>query len=238
MPAADFWPPISRSQMPGSQTISIVDFDAQAMLAEIRVRADPLGGLRSDAQVFYCEHADPAQIVHVDARNPGRFARWSSPFPSAGSRARPRLTTHRSSVLRLGRLISGSDTQSGKVMGRQSPERHPSRFLPIARRRQFYVASADSGRDRVFDTATMESLGRIRDREGSDSWSSRPSATALCVSCAESARRSIRSATPEPGNTPGRIGDVHIEDLASDRPPAGPARTRISAKHRHVHRMR
>jgi DNA-binding beta-propeller fold protein YncE len=154
-------------EIPGSQTISIVGLDERAVSAEIRVPGRTRWAVYDpDAQVFYVNIADPAQIVVVDARNPRDVARVF-PVPSAGPHgldldlARHRLFCACDS----GALIT-LDARSGKVMGEQALSGTPDVIFFNRAREQLYVAVGDPGVIDVFDTATMESLGRIATEKG------------------------------------------------------------------------
>jgi len=187
-------------QIPGSQTISMVDLDAQAMLAEIRVPGRTRWAVYDpDAQVFYVNIADPAQIVIVDARNPP--GRRSCLPRSVGrpSRARPR-PHHASSLLRLrlGRL-DHARRANWQGHGRESPERHARRRLLQSRARTALRCRRRPGRDRrVSPPPRWRAWAGSRRRRERTRWHSRRRVTGSLPSCRRLiARRSIRSATTD-----------------------------------------
>src|SRR5215471_312700 len=68
----------------GSYTLTVVDLDGQAVRAEVAVGGRTRWAVFDpDAQAFYVNIADPAQIVVVDARRADRIAR-TLPIPSNG----------------------------------------------------------------------------------------------------------------------------------------------------------
>ena len=182
-------------QIPGSQTISMVDLDAQAMLAEIRVPGRTRWAIYDpDAQVFYVNIADPAQIVIVDARNPRDVARVF-PVPSAGPHGLDLdLTTHRLfCACNSGALIT-LDARSGKVMGERALSGTPDVVFFNRARQQLYVAVGDPGVIDVFDTATMESLGQIATEKGAHTLALAPAGDRVCAFLPETHRAAIYQA--------------------------------------------
>jgi DNA-binding beta-propeller fold protein YncE len=179
-------------QMPGSQTISIVDLDSQTMLAEIRVPGRTRWAVYDpDAQVFYVNIADPAQIVIVDARNP-RDVACVFPIPSAGPHGLDLdITTHRLfCACDSGALIT-LDARSGKVMGEKALSGTPDVVFFNRARGQLYVAVGDPGVIDVFYTATMESLGRIATEKGAHTLALAPSGDRVCAFLPQTHRAAI-----------------------------------------------
>jgi DNA-binding beta-propeller fold protein YncE len=182
-------------QIPGSQTISMIDLDAQAMLAEIRVPGRTRWAIYDpDAQVFYVNIADPAQIIIVDARNPRDVARVF-PVPSAGPHGLDLdLTTHRLfCACDSGALIT-LNARSGKVMGERALSGTPDVVFFNRARQQLYVAVGDPGVIDVFDTATMESLGRIATEKGAHTLALAPAGDRVFAFLPETHRAAIYQA--------------------------------------------
>jgi DNA-binding beta-propeller fold protein YncE len=179
-------------QIPGSQTISMVDLDAQAMLAEIRVPGRTRWAVYDpDAQVFYVNIADPAQIVIVDARNPRDVARVF-PVLSAGPHGLDLdLTTHRLfCACDSGALIT-LDAQSGKVMSEKALSGTPDVVFFNRAREQLYVAVGGPGVIDVFATATMESLGWVATEKGAHTLALAPAGDRVFAFLPETHRAAI-----------------------------------------------
>jgi DNA-binding beta-propeller fold protein YncE len=179
-------------EIAGSQTISVVDLDARAMLADIRV----LGRTRwaifdPDAEVFYVNIADPAQIVVVDARKPHDVARVL-PIPSAGPHGLDLdLATHRLfCACDSGALIT-LDARSGKVMDEEALSGTPDVIFFNRAREQLYVAVGDPGVIDVFDTATMRNIGRIATEKGAHTLALAPAGDRLFAFLPETHRAAI-----------------------------------------------
>jgi DNA-binding beta-propeller fold protein YncE len=162
------------------------------MLAEIRVPGRTRWAVYDpDAQVFYVNIADPAQIVIVDARNPRDAARVF-PVPSAGPHGLGLdLTTHRLfCACDSGALIT-LDARSGKVMGEKALSGTPDVVFFNRAREQLYVAVGDPGVIDVFDTATMESLGRIATEKGAHTLALAPAGDRVFAFLPETHRAAI-----------------------------------------------
>jgi DNA-binding beta-propeller fold protein YncE len=179
-------------QISGSQTISIVDLDERAVSAEIRVPGRTRWAVYDpDAQVFYVNIADPPQIVVVDARNPRDVARVF-PVPSAGPHGLDLdLATHRLfCVCDSGALIT-LDARSGTVTGEKSLSGTPDVVFFNRAREQLYVAVGNPGVIDVFDTATMESLGRIATEKGAHTLALAPAGDRVFAFLPETHRATI-----------------------------------------------
>jgi DNA-binding beta-propeller fold protein YncE len=177
-------------QIPGSQTISIVGLDERAMLAEIRAPGRTRWAVYDpDAEVFYVNIADPAQIVVVDARDPRDIARVF-PVPSAG----PHGLDHTGHLLFCacdsGALVT-LDARSGKVIGEKALSGTPDVIFFNRAREHLYVAVSDPGVIDVFDTATMERLGRIATEKGAHTLALAPAGDRVFAFLPETHRATI-----------------------------------------------
>ena len=153
--------------IPGSYTLTIVSLADRAVQAEIPVPGRTRWALYDpDADAFYVNISDPAEIVVVDARNPGKIAR-TIPVPSAGPHGLDLdLATHRLfCACDSGQLIT-LDARSGKVVSQNKLSGTPDVVFFNPQRQQLYVAVGDPGVIDVFDTATMVSLGRVATEKG------------------------------------------------------------------------
>src|SRR5205814_2457784 len=114
-----------------------------------------------DAQVFYVNIAEPAQIVVVDARKPDSIAR-TFPIPSVGPHGLDLdPNTHRLFCACDSRVLITLDARSGKIMGQIPLSGAPDVVFLDGVHKRLYVAAGDPGVIDVFDTATMEALGRV-----------------------------------------------------------------------------
>jgi DNA-binding beta-propeller fold protein YncE len=179
-------------QIPGSQTISMVGLDEQAMLADIRVPGRTRWAIYDpDAEAFYVNIADPAQIVVIDAHNPRDVARVF-PIPSAGPHGLDldRATHRLFCACDSGTLIT-LDARSGKILGESALSGAPDVIFFNRARRHLYVAVGDPGVIDVFDTTTMKSLGRTVTERGAHTLALAPAGDRLCAFLPETHRAAI-----------------------------------------------
>jgi DNA-binding beta-propeller fold protein YncE len=158
---------VGDAAIPGSHTLSVVALDERAVRAEIGVPGRTRWALYDpDAQAFYVNIADPAQIVVVDARNPSGIARVL-PVPSAGPHGLDLdLATHRLFCACDAGTLTTLDAQSGRVIGQEPLSGVPDVVFFNRAREHLYVAVGDPGVIDVFDTATMERVGRVATEKG------------------------------------------------------------------------
>jgi DNA-binding beta-propeller fold protein YncE len=159
----------------GSHTLSMVKLD-ERRVTEIAVPGrtrwtvfDP------DAQRFHVNIADPAEIVIVDARRPDAIAgRFAVPAGGPHGLDLDRATHRLFCACDDGTLVT-LDSQTGKVLGTAALSGTPDVVFFNAVRRQLYVAVGDPGVIDVFDTATMQVLGRIATEKGAHTIAFAPS---------------------------------------------------------------
>ena len=153
--------------IPGSYTLTVISLDQRRVRAEIPVAGRTRWALYDpDAQAFYVNVADPAEIVVVDARNPVGIARVI-PIPSVGPHGLDiDLATHRLFCACDSGVLVTLDVPSGKVICEKPLSGTPDVvfFNPV--HQQIYVAIGDPGVIDVFDTKTMETLGRVATEKG------------------------------------------------------------------------
>ena len=153
--------------VPGSYTLTIVNLDNPAVRTEIPVAGPTRWALFDpNAQAFYVNISTSAEIVVVDARNPDKIARVI-PVPSAGPHGLDldRATHRLFCACDSGALIT-LDARSGKVLSRNPLSGTPDVVFYNRQRQQLYVAVGDPGVIDVFDTSTMQSLGRVATEKG------------------------------------------------------------------------
>ena len=159
----------------GSHTLSLVNLDARAVRAEISVPGRTRWAVYdADAQVFYVNIADPAQIVLVDARQPDSIARTFA-IPSAGPHGLDLdLSTHRLfCACDSGDLIT-LDARSGRIIGYSQLSGAPDVVFFDRVRKRLYVAVGDPGVIDVFDTTTMEKVAQVATEKGAHTFALAP----------------------------------------------------------------
>lgn len=168
--------------IPHSYTLSMVDLDGRAMRASIEVPGrtrwtvfDP------EAEVFYVNIMHPSQIVVVDARSPDRIARIM-PVPSDGAHGLDfdPATRRLFCACDTGVLVT-LDAGSGKVLNEGKLSGVPDVVWFNPKRRQLYAAVGDPGVIDVFDTTSMQNIGRIVTEKGAHTTAFPPSGDSLCA---------------------------------------------------------
>jgi DNA-binding beta-propeller fold protein YncE len=150
-----------------SYTLSMVDLGARRMRAAIPVAGRTRWALYDpDADVFYVNIADPAQIVVVDGRAPERIARTLA-VPAAGPHGLDiDLATRRLFCACDAKTLITLDAGSGKILDEQPLSSVPDVVFFNRQRHQLYVAIGDPGVIDVFDTAAMGRIGTIATEKG------------------------------------------------------------------------
>jgi DNA-binding beta-propeller fold protein YncE len=152
---------------PGSFTVSMVDVDAQAMVANVPVAGrtrwvvfDP------DSACFYVNIADPPQIAVVDAANPGSVDRIFA-VPAAGPHGLDLdVATRRLFCACDGKTLVVLGSQSGAELAHAELAGVPDVIFFNRERRHLYVAIGDPGLIEVFETDQMRRLETVRTEAG------------------------------------------------------------------------
>lgn len=153
--------------IPGSFTVSIVDVKKQVMIASVAVPGRTRWAVfDAQADVFYVNIADPAQIVVVDGNDPTRVARVFD-IPAAGPHGLDLDIEQR-------RLFCACDAKklivlalsSGRVLNNLDLSGVPDVIFFNAPRKHLYVAVGDPGVIDVFDTTTMERVETVHSEKG------------------------------------------------------------------------
>lgn len=153
---------------PGSFTVSVVDVDAQAMVADI-----PVSGrtrwvvFDTETGSFYVNIADPPQIAIVESANPSHVART---FPVAASG--PHGLDLDTATRRLfcacdGRALVVLDATAGAELVRAELGGVPDVIFFNRARRHLYVAIGEPGLIEVFETDGMRRLEVVTTEAGS-----------------------------------------------------------------------
>ena len=182
---------------PGSHTLTIVAVDERAARAEIPVAGRTRWAVFDpEAQAFYVNIAEPAEIVVVDARQPRSLARTFA-IPSVGPHGLDLdLDTHRLfCACDSGELIT-LDARSGKVLGQNPLSGSPDVVFFDRVRKRLYVAVGDPGTIDVFDTKTMGSLGSVATEMGAHTFALAPAGNQIYAFLPKSHRAAIYQAAP------------------------------------------
>jgi DNA-binding beta-propeller fold protein YncE len=184
--------------IPGSHTLTLVLVDEQAAQAEIRVAGRTRWAVFDpEAQVFYVNVAEPAEIVVVDARQPRSIMRTFA-IPSVGPHGLDLdLQTKRLfCACDSGELIT-LDTRSGKVLGQKQLSGSPDVVFYDRVRKRLYVAIGEPGTIDVFDTNTMGKLGSVATEAGAHTFALAPAGDQIFAFLPKTHRAAIYQAAHE-----------------------------------------
>jgi DNA-binding beta-propeller fold protein YncE len=152
---------------PGSYTVSLVDMDKRALVANVAVPGRTRWTVFDPHQeVFFVNIADPPQIVVIDARHPTQIARVYD-VPAAGPHgldldvAQGRLFC----ACDAGRLVC-LEAQSGRVLDERELSGAPDVMFLNAKLEHLYVAIGDPGVIDVFDSRALEPLETVATERG------------------------------------------------------------------------
>jgi DNA-binding beta-propeller fold protein YncE len=149
-----------------------------------------------DAEVFYVNIMHPSQIVVVDARKPDRIARVL-PVPAAGAHGLDfDPTTRRLFCACDAGVLVTLDAGTGKVLNEAPLSGVPDVVWFNPRRRQLYVAVGDPGVVDVFDTTSMQGLGRVVTEKGAHTTALPPSGDSLIAFLPASHRAALYRMEP------------------------------------------
>jgi DNA-binding beta-propeller fold protein YncE len=153
--------------IPNSFTVSVVDVNQRAMIANTPV----LGRTRwtvfdADADVFYVNISDPAQIVVVNANDLSRLAR-AFEIPVAGPHGLDLdLAHHRLFCACDGKQLVVVDTQSGMTTNQVEINGVPDVIFFNAALKRLYIAIGDPGIIEVFDTDAIRRIETVTTEKG------------------------------------------------------------------------
>jgi DNA-binding beta-propeller fold protein YncE len=161
--------------IPGSHTLTVVAVDERAVRAEIPVPGRTRWAVYDpDAHVFYVNIADPAEIVVVDAWQPTSISRTFA-ISSAGPHGLDLdHDTHRLFCACDSGMLITLDARSGKILGQNLLSGAPDVVFFDRVHQRLYVAVGDPGVIDVFDTTTMENLGRVATEKGAHTFAVAP----------------------------------------------------------------
>ena len=178
--------------IPGSHTLSIVGLDDRAMIADISVPGRTRWAVYDpDAEAFYVNIADPAQIIVVASREPNRVARALS-VPAAGPHGLDfDLETHRLYCACDAKMLVALDARSGRVQGECRLSGVPDVVFLNPTRRHLYVAIGDPGVIDVLDTVTMQRLESVSSEKGAHTLAFAPASSRVYAFLPESHRAAV-----------------------------------------------
>jgi DNA-binding beta-propeller fold protein YncE len=151
----------------GSCTISIVDVNARAMIANFRVAGRTRWAV-FDARTgtFYVNIADPPEIVVVNATKPTYVARTLG-VPATGPHGLDLDTQHdRLFCACDGKKLIGVNAQSGQVTDETDLSGVPDVIFFNAALQHLYVAVGEPGVIDVFDTQGMKRMSTVQTEQG------------------------------------------------------------------------
>src|SRR5260370_37687051 len=154
-------------KIPDSFTLSIVDVKEQRMTASVRV----LGRTRwtvfdAQAELFYVNIADPAQIAVLASNAPDRVVR-SITVPARGPHGLDFDPEHRRLFCACdARQLVILEADSGEVLKQLELSGSPDVIFFNRVLRHLYVAIGDPGVVEVFDTDVMERIETVQTERG------------------------------------------------------------------------
>lgn len=153
--------------IPNSFTVSIVDVEKRAMIANVAVPGRTRWTVYdAQADVFYVNIADPAQVVVVEAKNPARVARVLE-IPVPGPHGLDLDVERRRLFCACdGKKLVSLDLPSGRVLSQSDLSGVPDVIFFNAPLKHLYVAVGDPGVIDVFDTETMRRLETVPTEKG------------------------------------------------------------------------
>jgi hypothetical protein len=152
---------------PGPFTVSVVDVDARAMVANVPVAGRTRWVVFDPGTAwFYVNIADPPQIAVVDATNPGFVARTFA-VPAAGPHGLDLdVATRRLFCACDGKTLVVLGSQSGAELAEAELAGVPDVIFFNRERRHLYIAIGDPGLIQVFETDEMRLLETVRTEAG------------------------------------------------------------------------
>ena len=152
---------------PGSVTVSIVDVNAKAMIANVPVAGRTRWTVfDAESGAFYVNIAHPAQIVIIESANPDRVAR-TFPVGAVGPHGLDLdPVTHRLFCACDGAALVVLDAGSGAELARAELTGVPDVIFFNPARRHLYVAIGDPGLIEVFETDGMRRVEVTRTEVG------------------------------------------------------------------------
>ena len=153
--------------LPASFTVSIVDVERQAMIADVAVPGRTRWAIyHAQQDAFFVNIADPAQIIILEAADLKRIAR-TYPIPAAGPHGLD-LDVERDRLFCAcdERKLIALDAGSGNILAERDLSGMPDVIFFNAVLRHLYVAIGDPGVIEVFDTDTLERIETVPTEKG------------------------------------------------------------------------
>ncbi len=153
--------------LPGSFTVSAVDVTQRAMIANIPVPGRTRWAVYdAQAEVFYVNIMEPAQIVVIAAADPTRVAA-AIPIPIAGPHGLDLDGEHRRLFCACdGKELVVLDTRTRDIIDTRALSGVPDVVFFNVGLQRLYVAIGDPGVIDVFDTVAMRRVGIVSTEKG------------------------------------------------------------------------
>ncbi len=153
--------------IPGSFTISLVDVEKRALIADVPVPGRTRWAVfDAETEVFYVNIAHPPQIVAIESKSPGQVAR-AFPIPVAGPHGLDLDTgTRRLYCACDGKQLVSVGSQSGDILSQLETSGVPDVVFFNPGLKRLYVAIGDPGVIEVFETETMRRLETVPTERG------------------------------------------------------------------------
>ncbi len=169
--------------VPDSFTVSIVDVEQQALVAEIPVPGRTRWAIYDpDARAFYVNIMAPPQIVVIPAADP-THVHHAFDVPAAGPHGLD-LDTARGRLFCAcdGRALVTLDRLEGQLLDQQPLAGAPDVIFFNPALQHLYVAIGDPGVIQVFDTQTLQLLETVATEQGAHTLGfDRASQQGLCI---------------------------------------------------------
>jgi len=153
--------------VPHPFTVSMVDVDQKSMIADLAVPGRTRWAVYAgQADAFYVNIADPAQIIVIEAGNSTEVAR-RFPVPATGPHGLD-LDQERGRLFCAcdGKKLVSLDARSGKVLDVVDIGGAPDVIYFNPALRHLYLAIGDPGILQVFDTEDMKPLETVQTEQG------------------------------------------------------------------------
>ncbi len=153
--------------IPGSQTVSMVDVEALALLGYSPVPGRTRWAVfAAKTEAFYVNIADPPQIVVIEAELPDHVQR-TFPIPAVGPHGLDLdPQTHRLFCACDAKMLFALDAGTGRVFSENQLSGVPDVIFFNAALGRLYVAIGDPGVIEVFETETLRCLQTLQTERG------------------------------------------------------------------------
>ena len=178
--------------IPGSQTVSVVDVGARALLGHVLVSGRTRWAIfDAEMEVFYINIANPPEIAVIEAKHPDHVHR-TIPVPATGPHGLdldPR--THRLFCACDGKMVLALDAGTGRVLSQGQLSGGPDVIFFNAALGYLYVAIGDPGVIEVFEPGAMRRLQSVQTERGAHTIAFDPTCNSVYAFLPETHRAAI-----------------------------------------------